>query len=119
MLFANGIVVGRLLSVKVAHERAAKAHGIKGNQFTRLSKIRGFGFHTGNSNFVLRLNFSIIMGAQAGPSNLHKAKNAKVKDKRPVNAGKAKKLTEKQRIIELEKAATEFVSCNSIAGPLS
>lgn len=50
------------------------------------------------------------MGAQAGPSNLLKAKKAKGKAKKPINAGKIKKTTEKQRLAELEKAATEFVS---------
>lgn len=50
------------------------------------------------------------MGAQAGPSNLSKAKKAKGKDKKPINAGKIKKTTEKQRVVELEKAAVEFVS---------
>ncbi|KAF7969085.1 hypothetical protein HWV62_14240 [Athelia sp. TMB] len=50
------------------------------------------------------------MGAQAGPSNLLKSKKAKGKAKKPVNAGKIKKTTEKQRLADLEKAATEFVA---------
>ncbi|KZP30818.1 ATP-dependent RNA helicase dbp-4, partial [Athelia psychrophila] len=50
------------------------------------------------------------MGPQAGPSNLSKAKKSKGKDKKPINAGKIKKTTEKQRVVELEKAAVEFVA---------
>ncbi|KZP30815.1 hypothetical protein FIBSPDRAFT_945737 [Athelia psychrophila] len=50
------------------------------------------------------------MGPQAGPSNLSKAKKPKGKDKKPINAGKIKKTTEKQRVVELEKAAVEFVA---------
>ena len=51
------------------------------------------------------------MAAQAGPSNPLKIKRTKPKGKNALKSGKAKKLSEKQQIAELEKAATEFVSC--------
>lgn len=57
------------------------------------------------------------MGPQAGPSNLSKAKKVKSKVKKPINAGKVKKTTEKQRVVELEKAAIEFVSNLSFNSP--
>ena len=49
------------------------------------------------------------MAAIAGPSNPQK--NRKLKQKmNPAKNKKAKKITEKQRIAELERAASDFVS---------
>lgn len=50
------------------------------------------------------------MAAVAGPSNPLKNRKLKNKTKNAVKSGKVKKITEKQRIAELEKAASDFVS---------
>lgn len=49
------------------------------------------------------------MAAQAGPSNPVKSRKARPKTRNIVHSGKAKKLSEKQQIASLEKAALEFV----------
>jgi len=50
------------------------------------------------------------MVAQAGPSNPPKARRVKPSAKKSSNPGKSTKISEKQRITELEKAAVDFVS---------
>lgn len=52
----------------------------------------------------------LIMAPQAGPSNPPTSKRSKIKAKPTVKSGKVKKITEKQRIADLERAATQFVS---------
>lgn len=54
----------------------------------------------------------ITMAAQAGPSNTRNSKKAQERKTNVVKSAKIKKLTEKQRIVDLEKAAMEFVSCD-------
>jgi ATP-dependent RNA helicase DDX10/DBP4 len=50
------------------------------------------------------------MAAQAGPSNPLKNRSVRQNTKSAPKSGKVKKLSEKHRIIELERAAAEFVS---------
>ena len=69
---------------------------------------------------MLDYNFqnTIIMAAQAaaGPSNAFKTKGSRTSTK-VIKSGKAKKISEKQRIFELEKAALEFVSFSAFVVP--
>ena len=61
-------------------------------------------------NLNLRLLQTVNMGAQAGPSNPLKARSVRQNAKKALKSGKAKKISEKHRIMELERAAAEFVS---------
>lgn len=63
---------------------------------------------------LLELSSSTVMASVAGPSEARKAPSKRDKKQHAVRSSKVKKLSDKQQIELLEKAAMEFVRVQTV-----